>query len=216
VTGQPGYSAQRSTAIHEAGHAVMSYLLGRAFTRVSVIQDENSYGRVNHAPAGKWFRPDITINARTRNMIEDHVMISLAGGETERHWCARQPDAPAGWQARIAVGEAGDVHGAVGLADYMCGGLREIEAYIEWLRQRVLSSVGRLDAEANPADPPAMLARARDGDPRYWALVMVLADAVQDVRQMPWQKAREVLRAADRDYWWRILGERGSLLVPAP
>lgn len=41
-----GYSEQRSLAIHEARHAVMAYLLGARFTKISVVEDDDSYGRV--------------------------------------------------------------------------------------------------------------------------------------------------------------------------
>lgn len=129
------YSFERSTAIHEAGHAVMAYLLGRPFTSISVAADGNSLGRVSHARPGEWFRPDIEVNARTRHLIEDHAMICLAGAETEKSWCHRLPDVPEGWERGVDLGAGEDLRAALHLAAYVCGGSPpEIEAYVEWLR----------------------------------------------------------------------------------
>jgi hypothetical protein len=42
TTNLDAYSPERGTAIHEAGHAVMAYLLGRAFISISVVADDDS------------------------------------------------------------------------------------------------------------------------------------------------------------------------------
>jgi ATP-dependent Zn protease len=49
-----------STAIHEAGHAVMAYNLGVRFTEISVIPDEEqgSLGEISHARLPGWLQPD--------------------------------------------------------------------------------------------------------------------------------------------------------------
>ncbi len=97
------YTAARRTAIHEAGRAVMAYLLRRPFTTISVIADDDSYGRVQHAFPGNWFEPHIELNSRTRAYIQNHVMICLAGAEVEEHWIRRAQDPPAGWEDRALV-----------------------------------------------------------------------------------------------------------------
>jgi hypothetical protein len=43
--------------------------------------------------------PEVT--GRVRNFIEAHAVISLAGRETERHWCAWLTDAPDDWQDQV-------------------------------------------------------------------------------------------------------------------
>ena len=88
---------QRCIAIHEAGHAVMSYLLGVRITEISVVEDDDSLGRIHHAPpGGDWLHPDIEVNTRIRNWLEVRIMICLAGSETQRAWYRRQPGAPDG------------------------------------------------------------------------------------------------------------------------
>jgi hypothetical protein len=197
-----GWTPARSTAIHEAAHAVAAYLLSRPFTSISVIDDGESYGRVHSQPPGEWFRPDIEINARTRATIEDRVMISLAGAETEATWCARQSDAPENWRDLVNDGAAHDFGAAFDLASHVAdGSVPETEAYIEWLRQRVLNWTGRgpdFDVTAFTPDAPALVvSHYRNGSSRYWTLVGALADAVARAGQLRWREARTVLRDAD-------------------
>jgi Peptidase family M41 len=126
--------AERATAIHEAGHAVMAYLLRRPFTSVSVVEDDESYGRVHIGAPGKWFRPDIEIDSRTRSLIEDRIMISFAGPELERITLGHQE-----WVAGCEY----DLHQAVNLASYMTGPEAETSAYCEWLLQRTIAAIGQ-------------------------------------------------------------------------
>ena len=193
---------ERSTAVHEAGHAVMAYLLGRPFTSISVVPDGDALGQVSHALPGAWFRPDVEVTARVRNRIEDHVMISLAGAEAESAWYARQPDAPPGWEEHVSDGADHDMRAALDLADYVCGGsVPEVEAYVEWLRHRVLNFTGRgpsFDvAEFMPEAPAFVVDHYRGGDDRFWAMVEALADAVQAAGSLSWRRARAVMHDAD-------------------
>lgn len=103
------YTAERRTAVHEAGHAVMAYLVRRPFTVISVLSDDDSYGRVEHAPPGAWFQLDIEATNRVRTRIEHHVMICLAGTETEAQWAARAHGAPTDWEDQLKVGAAHDM-----------------------------------------------------------------------------------------------------------
>jgi hypothetical protein len=167
------YTAERRVAVHEAGHAVMAYLLRRPFTVISVLSDDDSYGRVQHCAIPDWFQPDIQITSRVRTLIENHVMILLAGAETERHWVARAQGAPADWEDHLKVGAEHDVRAAALLGSYACGSAAETTAYIEWLRQRVLNYVGRWNGE-----DPTGAQTVGCGNARFWGLVGALADAV--------------------------------------
>jgi hypothetical protein len=185
------YTAERRVAVHEAGHAVMAYLVGRPFTTITVVADDDSYGRVHCALPGDWFQPDIKFTSRVRTRIEDHVMIALAGAETEGHWIARSQDAPDDWEDHLKVGAAHDMSTAWDLASYACGSAEETTAYIEWLRQRVLNKVGRWNTEG---EAPTR------GNDRFWRLVNVLADAVVAAGTLRWRQARNVLQTADRKW----------------
>jgi hypothetical protein len=154
----------------------MAYELGRPFVTISVLPDEDSYGRVEHAPPrGDWFHPDVKIDTRTRRYIEEHVMVILAGAETEEHWTRRHDDVPDDWRALANVGAKHDMSVAVDLASYVSGSAEETSAYITWLRQRVLNYVGRLDADVPDGEDSPMSHRRKLGDPRFWALVDALS-----------------------------------------
>lgn len=197
-----GYTPQRATAIHESGHAVMAYLLGRPFTSISVVEDGDSLGRVHSDPPGEWFRPDIEVNARTRTLIEDRVMICLAGAAAEEAWAVLQPDAPDGWRDEVNRAAAHDYSAAIDLASYVTDGdVPELEAYVEWLRQRVLGNTGRgpdFDVTAfSPGAPAFVVSHYREGSKRFWTLVSALAEAATEAGELTWRNARAILRAAD-------------------
>jgi hypothetical protein len=182
---------QRSTAVREAGRGVMAYVLGRPFTEISVTGDDDSYGRIRDGAAGDWFRPDIETNGRTRNMIEDRVMIALAGAETEAAWYARLPVPPDGWQEHVDDGAQADMRSAIWYADFMCGGVPEVEAYLQCLARPLA------EGEEDFRRFPEVVSRVTEGEPRFWALVTALADAVQAAGTLTWRQARRVLREAD-------------------
>jgi hypothetical protein len=194
------YSAERATAIHEAGHAVMAYLLHRPFSSMTVVANDESLGHVAHAPPGNWFSPDIEFTGRIRDRIGDYVMISLVGAETEAHWTARSLARPDDWKERVRIGAEHDRQSANSLATFVCGGADETSAYIEWLRQRVLNYVGRLDADISETEHPKVARSMRYGDDQFWRLVHVLADSAQASGTLSWRRARAVLRASDQRF----------------
>ena len=111
-------------AFHEAGHAVVAHALGRRFTGVSMIPDDESYGRIRFR-LRKGFHPDVDSGWPTRKVVEEEAIISWAGMCAEAK-CRRVP------LDRTFVS---DIDG-IGLAGYVCGTAEEEEAYIEWLRIR--------------------------------------------------------------------------------
>ncbi|MFN2489427.1 MAG: hypothetical protein ABR529_06775 [Actinomycetota bacterium] len=118
-----------ATAYHEAGHAVCAYMLGRAFTRVSIRADDSTLGRCSFRPPGEWFRPDLKVDGSTRRRLEERIMISLAGPEAEARFTSH-------FDAESAQE---DLDRAIDHACFMTGDEAEASAYIEWLRLRTLN-----------------------------------------------------------------------------
>jgi hypothetical protein len=132
--------------------------------------------------------------------------VDLVGGFFSLHVRHDHVGAP-GWPTRRTAGKSASTRvlpltsAAIGFAEQFCGGVPELEAYLEWLRQRVLGYTGR-GASHDPGkymQPvfPANARRIQFGDERFWALVTALADAVQAAGTLKWRRARQVLRGAD-------------------
>jgi hypothetical protein len=99
-----GWSQKRAIAVHEAGHAVTAWLLGRQFKTVS-IGDGRRHGRFKLAPAGDWDAPAT---------MEDRAVVLLAGSEAERVWSAGATGAAEDWLGRAAAARALDLRSAGG------------------------------------------------------------------------------------------------------
>src|SRR5437660_1274872 len=96
------------TAYHEAGHAVMCYILGTECDTVSIIETEDAFGRVFHKPLPNDF--DIyNPPPERRKQIADRIRILLSGEIAERH-CMGDPEGDA------SPGSATDLRVAFGLA----------------------------------------------------------------------------------------------------
>ena len=76
---------EKETAYHEAGHAVVHFLLGIENEHISIVQDENSAGRVIAKPTAiDNFVPDAYLNYDGFMYIENQVLSYLAGLAAER------------------------------------------------------------------------------------------------------------------------------------
>jgi hypothetical protein len=186
------YSPDRGTAIHEAGHAVAAYLLGRPFTSVTVVSDAAASGRVAHRAPGAWFDPEVKMDGRTRLFIHDHVVATLAGPETEAAWFRRVAHPPADWEASVVWSSAPDSELAIELAGMLCRSRFEEVSFLAWCREQVLNWTGR-PIEAH-----------EQGDKRYWRLVNTLADVLLARGTLTWRSARQIL--VDADDGWPKLG----------
>jgi hypothetical protein len=165
--------------MHEAGHAVAAFKLGRAFRDVSIISEGDTLGRV-HIPLPRgWFRPDVEVTGRGRVFIEHRIMISLAGFEAEDAWCRTVSGRPRDWKSQLLVGADTDYRMALDLADYASSSPGESESFIEWLRQRVLTLVG----------PEGLV----------FPLVYRLADELERTPKLSWPKAKTLLVAAQSE-----------------
>jgi hypothetical protein len=197
----------RSTAFHEAGHAVAAYHLGRGFGRVSIEPDEDSLGRVRHHAGRKNPVAAIEIadyeasfggfiNGKLRRRLEIDVMIGLAGGLVEQELTGKE-------QHEVGIGlhklsdeertaftkkfgedtafllTTGDLHIAWGLLNKVSGSDEEASAYLEWLFERTRNLISM----------PGFLDEVRS-----------LADDLLDHGRLSGVKAREAIRAG-RERW---------------
>jgi len=130
------------TAYHEAGHAVACFLIGSGIQQVSIVPDDESFGRVRHAPAFR--REDIDdwgITPRDRSRLEARIVAAFAGPVAEakgkgRELVLGQPTSAGGMHMIGALGHLGR-----GLFDMHPD---EQAAYLEWLlvRARLLVADG--------------------------------------------------------------------------
>ena len=118
-----GVSLLERTAYHEAGHAVMAYLLRHATKAVSIIPNhsDNSLGhREGHKTT---MQPDIGLSGKNKNRLEEKIMINLAGGIAAKILTGRRDHA----------GSSGDYQSAVQYVSYISLERKEQEALLKWL-----------------------------------------------------------------------------------
>lgn len=154
-------------AVHEAGHAIISLVLGRAVKRASIIEDDDTAGRVTHRPIGDWFQPDIEIDGRTRRRIKTEIMTFWAGTLAEERQGESTPE-------QLEVGFASDRASISDLAVYSTGSIYEAEAYIEWLRRRTEALLNRWGV---------------------WSAIEAVADALIEERELSGRRVREIYHA---------------------
>jgi hypothetical protein len=119
---------RRSIAIHEAGHAVIAMHVGcRPPTVITMIEDDDAFGRVPWDPPGAWYEPEAARNdARVRRFCEQLAMTGLAGVLAEKRLTGRHNHKGAGDDYRLVAHWTGPV----------CYSPAEHQAYIEWLTRR--------------------------------------------------------------------------------
>ena len=160
------------TAYHEAGHAVAACLVRRAFASVSIVQDEDSLGRVLFAPYGKAFFDDLphgTIeNLAMRRKVESEI-ITAYGGEAATLRLTGEPE---------PVGAAGDRGKVADFVILVTGSMEEAEAYGNWLWCRT----------------KAMLA-----SPRVWPAVEAVVEALLDRQTLRYRATRKIVRWSSID-----------------
>lgn len=135
----------RSAAIHQAGHAVAAFKLGKPIEHLTILRDQDHFGCVKCAYA-YWFTPDRELPEPMWALIEDQVLIWLAGFAADDSWFQDRPDKPDDPNARLTVGADSDLRAVATMAELIRPGTRE--GHIEELRQRVLQWVGPKGAYA--------------------------------------------------------------------
>lgn len=117
----------RSTAYHEAGHAVIAYHQRLKVYSATIRPDDDSSGRVrSQFPSLEGVHLDYDdIPPRIRDRMERNARMSLAGGIAQRQFNPRS--------LRHYHGHS-DRHSAVNLISYLTGSNKELVAWINLLR----------------------------------------------------------------------------------
>jgi hypothetical protein len=121
-------------AIHEAGHAVTSHVLGRRVLSASIVRGEWSAGRVTYYSSR---RSSKMMGGRSVRTIEREIMVNLAGAEAAHQVCNDH--------LRVERGTRDDYEHAFELAALLSfGGFLdpdEARARVAWLRVRARNLV---------------------------------------------------------------------------
>lgn len=160
-------------AYHEAGHAVMAYILRRRFHSVTIDPeklDENTGGLVQLVHSRKLSE---TVNFGSyggdRVLVENQIKITLGGEVACGLFVGRQ-----NWE--IAEN---DIQACLSLAGSQCGDDEEAYAYLNWL---LLSVRNELNL------------------PHNWSRVCAVAKALMKQKTLSYRKAREIIQnAKDED-----------------
>jgi hypothetical protein len=170
------WSDDRSAAIHQAGHAVTAFKLGKPIEHLTILPDKDHFGCVKFSYP-YWFTPDREVAEPIWALIEDQVLIWLAGFAAEDSWCQDGPDKPDDRNARLTVGADSDLRAVATMAEHIGPGT--LEGRIEELRQRVLQWVGPKGA--------------------YSSLVYQLADELATAQQLSGLDAELFLTLAEAE-----------------
>jgi len=68
-----------ATAYHEAGHGVAAFLMKIRFSRLSIIEDEDSEGRMTGCRWTSKFNPEYDDRKILRRRVEARIILLLAG-----------------------------------------------------------------------------------------------------------------------------------------
>lgn len=156
------------TAYHEAGHAVMSYLLGRRFRHVTIIPSKDAHGHIAHRP---WLAQTYQDIETTRDRLGDHrirmrlereIIISLVGFIADEHFSGK----------RDYVGARGDSEMATHLAIRLCDSGPSAKAYLHWLVIRAREAItNELNWKGVEALAAALLQRKRIKGREAWFII---------------------------------------------
>jgi uncharacterized protein (TIGR02996 family) len=126
-----GPSPRQLTACHEAGHAVAAVAFGIGIKYVSVVDDRDTLGRIVLDQGCPHLRPGFDPRVpEDRRVAEGWVLLALAGEFADADHGGREPD--------FRSPEAGgDFLVAAALAERLCAGPGERDAFLEEMKRRV-------------------------------------------------------------------------------
>ena len=116
------------TAYHEAGHAVAAIVLDVGFEKVTIVGDEEAYGRIIYDDAEEW-KLSGRANPAVIKSAEASVVVSFAGAVAQRRFAPR---------SRWRHGQTSDLSKVRRMIDYMdrsddAAYYKELEARAETL-----------------------------------------------------------------------------------
>ncbi len=111
------------TAYHEAGHAVVAHFTGLAFETVSIIEDDESWGRCR-TPLPEGFQPDEQ-GEGSLEVLKNHLAVRFAGAAAQEIFTG----------GFVEV-EGNDLNGALHLVGSLAGNTDQMNAELEEARQR--------------------------------------------------------------------------------
>jgi len=165
------------TAYHEAGHAVAAYTLRLPMQETSLVENEDSLGRMALAPPPASFQPETWYgeDRRMERRIEAHIICALAGPAAEAHWAGRRSHAGAHDDYQKAMYLAGWA-----VSDSSGEGVRR---YVAWLQYRAEALVqGARHWPVIEALAAQLLARRRLGTRQTRAVITEAITAHRGVR----------------------------------
>jgi hypothetical protein len=113
-------------AYHEAGHGVAGFAMGKRFKKISIIEDEDSDGRVSGSGWHSKLNPELDKGKRTRHFVEREIIFLLAGAVAEAKITGEYNH----------IGASDDYHKVVKYASWVTDSIEETEAYIAWLFEK--------------------------------------------------------------------------------
>lgn len=111
----------QAVAYHEAGHAVMGFLLGRKILGASVIPDESSMGRVEFDTS--WIKELHEWDERFSDEMVFQLLIHLAGPAAEEIYTGEYVPIYGEYET--------DIQKAVDAAEYLVGNSKELDDYLD-------------------------------------------------------------------------------------
>lgn len=120
----------QATAHHEAGHAVVAFLLGFRVTSATIVPGSDYAGMVVYRPRGKVDLKSATAVMRIK--AEDWIISILAGDIAQRRY---DPRSSRHWHGTADRSHATDI------ALSLCGSGESATAYLAWLSIRTKDMV---------------------------------------------------------------------------
>lgn len=122
--------SKKAVAYHEAGHGVAACLTHKRFKIISIVPDEEAFGKCITIP-WKNFHPDYETGSRTILRTKTAIFISLAGPVAECEFTKTKKLSKSFDDFKIALE----------MAYYLCGSTEEAEAYLRFMWEQTKNIV---------------------------------------------------------------------------